>query len=104
FDPKLPLVVCADASPYGVGAVLAHRLPDGSEQPICFASRTLNEAKRRYAQLHREALVIVFAVKKFFIYLSGAEFMIYTDHQPLLGIFNPSKPIPQIVSPRLLRW
>lgn len=34
YNPELPLVLATDASPYGVGAVLSHVLPDGSERPI----------------------------------------------------------------------
>ena len=33
YDPKLPLKLDADASFYGMGAVLSHIMPDGSEQP-----------------------------------------------------------------------
>ena len=40
FDPKLPVVLACDALSYGVGAVLAHKMPDGTEKPIGFASRT----------------------------------------------------------------
>ncbi|UYV79636.1 K02A2.6-like, partial [Cordylochernes scorpioides] len=37
-------------------------------------------------------------------YLLGRTFKILTDHKPLVGIFNPKKPIPQVLSPRMLRW
>ena len=37
FDPSLPIIVHADASPYGVGAVLSHQMQDGTERPVlCF--------------------------------------------------------------------
>ena len=31
FDPELPITVACDASAYGLGVVLAHKMPDGSE-------------------------------------------------------------------------
>ena len=37
FNPKLPLIVSCDASPVGLGAVLAHKLPSGEEKPIAYA-------------------------------------------------------------------
>ena len=37
FDPRLKLLLACDALPYGIGAVLSHQMPDGSEQPIVFA-------------------------------------------------------------------
>ena len=42
FDPTLLLTLACDASAYGIGAVLAHHFPDGSERPIGYASHTLN--------------------------------------------------------------
>ncbi|GFX04294.1 uncharacterized protein K02A2.6 [Trichonephila clavipes] len=38
YDPKLPLVLQTDASPVGIGAVLSHIMPNGSEKPAMFAS------------------------------------------------------------------
>ena len=79
FDPKLPLVVVADSSAYGIGAVLCH-LIDGVERPICFASRTLTSAGRNYSQLEKEALAIVFVLCKFQYYLWGqSNFTVVTD-------------------------
>ena len=53
FDPKLPLFLVCDTLAYGIAAVLAHWMPDGSKQPIGYASRALNSAERNYSQLEK---------------------------------------------------
>ena len=104
FDPKLPLVVVADSSAYGIGGVLCHLIND-VERPICFVSRTLSSAERNYSQLEKEALAMVFALRKFHYYLWGqANFNLITDHKPLLGLFSPTKSIPPMASGRIQRW
>lgn len=104
FDLKKPIVLTCDASKHGIGAVLAHLMPDGSQRPIAFASRTLSSAEVNYGVIHKEALAIVFGTKKFFQYLIGNHFTLITDHKPLLAVFGEKKGIPQVSAARLQRW
>ena len=104
FDDTLPLTLSCDASPYGVGAVLSHLMPNGDERPISFASRTLTVTEKKYSQLEKEALAIIFGVRKFHQYIYGRNFELKTDHKPLMYIFNEKKSIPAMASGRIQRW
>lgn len=104
YDPKLPLIVSCDASPYGVGSVLSHVMPSGEEKPVAFASRSLTTAEKKYAQIEREGLSVVFGVTHFHKYLYGRSFKIQTDHQPLLGLLKEDRAISPMASARIQRW
>ena len=86
YDPSKLSVVSCDRFLYGIGTVISHTMPDGSERPIAYALRTLSAAERNYAQLEKEGLVVVFAIRKFHQYLYGHRVTIFTNHKPLLGL------------------
>ncbi|XP_064642179.1 uncharacterized protein K02A2.6-like [Lineus longissimus] len=105
YDPAKEIIVAPDASPYGLGAVLSHPGEiKGQDRPVAYASRSLSSAERNYSQLEKEALALIFAVKKWHQYLWGRTFTLLTDHKPLVGLLHQDKPIPPTAALRIQRW
>ncbi|GFU72562.1 transposon Tf2-9 polyprotein [Trichonephila clavipes] len=97
-DGTKPYIIRTDASNYALGAVLLQG--EGSdEHPIEYASRLLTPAERNYSTTEREALAVVWALKKFRGYIEGTEITVASDHQPLKWLLNLKSP-----TGRLARW
>ncbi|XP_058840882.1 uncharacterized protein K02A2.6-like [Topomyia yanbarensis] len=88
FDPKDETELYVDASSVGLGAVFMQRNTDKTPRIICFASKGLTNTERVYPQTQREALAVVWAVEKFYPYLFGVRFTIFSDHKTLEYIFE----------------
>ena len=103
YIDSLPITLACDASAYEIGCVLSHNI-SGEERPIAFASSTLSTAQKNYSQLDKEALSIIYGLKRFHQYLYGRKFTIVTDNKPLIHLFKPSAPSPMQSAARLQRW
>lgn len=54
--------------------------------------------------MEKEALAILFGVKKFNEYVYGSKFHIITDHKPLVQLFHMGKRLPEGTAKKLQRW
>ena len=107
FDPSLPLVLTTDASPYGVGACLSHKVTIDNKTrllPIAYASASLKDSQKNYSQIDREGLGVYWGVNHFRQYLLCKDFELHTDCSTLVKIFGPKNDLNGCAAGRLSRW
>ena len=97
-DFTRPFLVTTDASGYAIGGVLSQG-DIGSDLPIAYTSRLLNDAEKNYSTIEKELLAIVYCVGHFRPYLYGQKFTLITDHKPLVWLHSVKDP-----TSRLVRW
>ena len=87
LEAETKLVV--DASPCGLGCVLLQET-EKQMRPVVYASRSLTDVEKRYAQIEREALGVLYGLQKMHTYIYGRHITVATDHKPLLSVFTKS--------------
>ena len=85
FNTRKPTVIQVDASLKGLSAALLQ-----DNKPVAFASKALTDAEKRYANIERELLAVVFGCTRFHTYIYGSKFTVTLDHKPLENIQHKS--------------
>ena len=90
FNTRWNTEVICDASPVGLGAILTQVNPEDENDKVIiqFNSKSLSPLEKKYSQVEREALALVFAVEKFHQYLYGKRFKLYTDAKAIVFIYG----------------
>ena len=93
-----------DASPVGLGVILTQIDRNGKSAVVAYARKAPTPTEQRYSQIDHKMLAVVSGCRKFGFYLRGCEFTIWTDHKPLVPIFNNPKSKLTIRMDRLMFW
>jgi len=94
-DFNRQFIIRTDACKLGIGGVLLQKDEnDKKEYPIHFISRTLNKAELNYSITDLEGTAVYYCASEFKYYISSNmhETLLYTDHKPLIGLFNNKEP------------
>ena len=99
-DPAKPYIIEVDSSDYSVGGVLMQEDDAGVMHPVAFESKKLSMAECAYPAQERELLAVLHALRIWCCFVEGRQFVVRTDHHPLVYFRSRRKPPP----PRLIRW
>ncbi|CAF1308488.1 unnamed protein product [Rotaria sordida] len=97
-DDTLPFKLQTDASGDGIGAVLLQITANG-DRPLAYMSKKLTKTQTNWPTIEQECYAIVQAIEKWDKYLRGHEFILETDHEPLVHFTNKEQ-----LNKRCERW
>ena len=81
-----PLRLTTDASDIAVGGVLEQANQNGEYEPIGFFSEKFTDTQQKWATFDQELHAIATGIEKFEHLLEGREFVVRTDHKPLVPL------------------
>lgn len=99
YSPKLETELHCDASSNGFGAILIQRQVDNTLKPVFYFSKCTTNTETTYHSFELECLAVVYAIKRFHVYLAGIRFKIFTDCDSFRLTLSK-----QNINPRISRW
>ena len=97
-DDSLPFKIQTDASTEGIGAVLLQTTPQG-DRPLAYMSKKLTKTQMKWPTIEQECYAIIQSIEKWDKYLHGQEFIVETDHEPLVSFVSKEQ-----VNKKCERW
>lgn len=83
YNVNKPVVLSVDSSSTGLGAVMLQE-----NLPVAYASKSLSNSQKLWAQIEKELLAICFGCEKFHQFIFGKTVTVESDHKPLEQIFK----------------
>ena len=90
MDSSATIIIQTDACETGFGAIV-FQIRNGQKRIIENYSKLFSKPQLAYATVEKEAIAVVHTLKKFRYLLMGRNFIVQTDHKPLLNYFNNTK-------------
>jgi hypothetical protein len=91
--------VFVHASDIAIGSVLMQKYEKNWFRLVYYASRRLSKAERNYSTTEREALGMIYSVRKFRHYLLGKRFTFHVDHSALVYLVSKAS-----LNRKVARW
>lgn len=99
YSPTLVTELHCDASALGFGAILLQKQLDDKFHPVSYFSRRTTLCESKYHSYELEFLAIIYALKRFTVYLKGIHFTIVTDCNSVKMTLSKKD-----IVPRIMRW
>ena len=101
FDTSKETSILVDTSPVETSILVDTSPQQNAYNIINYASHALSSVEKRYSQMEKEVLAIVWGIENFHLSVFGTTFTLITDHKPLGLIYNhPLSWLPA----RIERW
>lgn len=99
-DFSKPFIITVDASQNGTGAILS-QIHDNCDLPVAYASKQFTKGESHKSTIEQELIAIHFAITYFRPYIYGTEFLVKSDHRPLIYLYGLKDPSSKLTRIRL---